>query len=64
MSLSRKLCWLSLSVALVAAALLVTACGGDGEESPTTPSAGATDRGRRHDGSDRHRDQAGHPHSP
>jgi len=38
-SLSRKLCWLSLSVALVAAVLLVAACGDDGEESPTTPSA-------------------------
>jgi len=40
-SLSRKLCWLSLSVALVAAVLLVAACGDDGEESPTTPGATA-----------------------
>jgi branched-chain amino acid transport system substrate-binding protein len=37
----RKLCWLSLVVALVAAALLVTACGGDNGGSSETPAASA-----------------------
>jgi branched-chain amino acid transport system substrate-binding protein len=40
-SLSRKLCWLSLSVVLVALALLLTACGGDNNEPSTTPGATA-----------------------
>jgi ABC-type branched-subunit amino acid transport system substrate-binding protein len=37
--LNRKLCWLSLAVALVAGALLVTACGGDNGGPSKTPGA-------------------------
>jgi len=37
----RKLCWSSLAVAVVAAALLVTACGGDNGGSAKTPGATA-----------------------
>ena len=39
MLLNRKLCWLSLAVALVAGALLVTACGGDNGGPSKTPGA-------------------------
>jgi len=42
MSLTRKLCWLSLSVALVAVVLLVAACGGDEDQPSTTPTATGT----------------------
>ena len=41
MSLTRKLCWLSLSVPLVAAALILMACGGDEEGPSKTPGATA-----------------------
>ena len=41
MSSTKKLCWLSLSVTLVAVALLVTACGGDNGASPKTPGPSA-----------------------
>jgi branched-chain amino acid transport system substrate-binding protein len=41
MSFTRKLCWLSLSVPLVAAALLVVACGEEEEGSAGTPGATA-----------------------
>ncbi|MCJ7811357.1 MAG: ABC transporter substrate-binding protein [Dehalococcoidia bacterium] len=40
----RKLCWFSLAVALVAAALLVVGCG-ESEKEPNTPGAQATAKG-------------------
>ena len=40
----RKLCWFSLAVALVAAALLVVGCG-ESKNEPTTPGAQATAKG-------------------
>ena len=40
----RKLCWFSLAVALVAAALLVVGCG-ESKKEPTTPGDQATAKG-------------------